>query len=135
MSYFEAGNTLPPPFNLLPSPKRIMRLFCRNSNSSISKLRRTSTKVSIISIDSMITLITFNYIIVNRVAIPETTVMLPSCVPLCGAMVNSFIIPIRVYNKGQVITLKCLFLKSSNGYASQTRNVSGYRRRCQRSQR
>ncbi|XP_032796648.2 transient-receptor-potential-like protein [Daphnia magna] len=45
MSYFDAtGHTLPPPFNLLPTPKKIMRLFCRKSNASNPKLRRTSTK-------------------------------------------------------------------------------------------
>ncbi|XP_034250296.1 transient-receptor-potential-like protein [Thrips palmi] len=39
MSYFEQGATLPPPFNIFPTPKRIMRLLRPKSG-----LRRMSTK-------------------------------------------------------------------------------------------
>ncbi|KAE8743920.1 hypothetical protein FOCC_FOCC009478 [Frankliniella occidentalis] len=40
MSYFEEGATLPPPFNILPTPKRLMHLIRPKSG-----LRRMSTKV------------------------------------------------------------------------------------------
>lgn len=38
MSYFEEGDTVPPPFNILPSMKTFRRIFCcsrrrRSSNS------------------------------------------------------------------------------------------------------
>lgn len=53
MSYFdESSNTLPPPFNLFPRPKSILRLITRavtcnfsgSSSSNNSSFRRTSTK-------------------------------------------------------------------------------------------
>ncbi|CAG0890670.1 unnamed protein product [Cyprideis torosa] len=40
MSYFEEGRTLPPPFNLIPTPKSIYRMFCckkRKENQPIKE--------------------------------------------------------------------------------------------------
>lgn len=41
MNYFEEGNTVPPPFNILPTLKNVLRLFGKQSSS-----KDTSTKVS-----------------------------------------------------------------------------------------
>ncbi|XP_068241875.1 transient-receptor-potential-like protein [Palaemon carinicauda] len=43
MSYFEEGNTLPPPFNIFPTPKSIMRLFGKSTRKE-ELLRRMSTR-------------------------------------------------------------------------------------------
>lgn len=43
MSYFEEGNTLPPPFNIFPTMKTFMK-FCGLRKKD--KLKRMSTKVS-----------------------------------------------------------------------------------------
>lgn len=45
MSYFEEMGTLPPPFNIFPKPKNILKLFGLRKKD---KLRRISTKVSLL---------------------------------------------------------------------------------------
>ena len=44
MSYFEDGNTVPPPFNILPSVKSIRRFF--NVSKRKEMLRKISSKVT-----------------------------------------------------------------------------------------
>ncbi|XP_063613764.1 transient-receptor-potential-like protein, partial [Penaeus indicus] len=43
MSYFEVGNTLPPPFNILPTPKSFMRM-CGKSSRQEELVRRMSSR-------------------------------------------------------------------------------------------
>ena len=43
MSYFELGSTLPSPFNLIVTPKQLIRFFDRSSKKILSRL---STKVT-----------------------------------------------------------------------------------------
>ncbi|XP_064119296.1 transient-receptor-potential-like protein isoform X2 [Macrobrachium nipponense] len=43
MSYFEEGNTLPPPFNIFPTPKSLMRL-CGKSTRKEELVRRMSSR-------------------------------------------------------------------------------------------
>ncbi|XP_071530450.1 LOW QUALITY PROTEIN: transient-receptor-potential-like protein [Panulirus ornatus] len=50
MSYFEEGNTLPPPFNIFPTFKGCMRLLGKNSRKA-ELVRRMSSRVSPLSRD------------------------------------------------------------------------------------
>ncbi|KAK7079006.1 Short transient receptor putative channel 1 [Halocaridina rubra] len=43
MSYFEEGNTLPPPFNIFPTPKSFLKL-CGKSNKKEELVRRMSSR-------------------------------------------------------------------------------------------
>jgi hypothetical protein len=46
MSYFEESATLPPPFNIIPAPKNILKILGMRKKD---KIRRMSTKVRMLS--------------------------------------------------------------------------------------
>jgi transient-receptor-potential calcium channel protein len=45
MNYFEEGNTVPPPFNIFPNMKHILRLFGKHRKPTDMSLRRKETKI------------------------------------------------------------------------------------------
>lgn len=46
MSYFEEGDTVPPPFNLFPTPKTFIKLLqCKSKRSTMSVMVKTEMNI------------------------------------------------------------------------------------------